>query len=111
METPTILEIGKHILNYSLGLDWTFIISFILLAYGAIHVKEKENLKIETRYLVALVGLVYSVILFFIRNYNLQQVDALFQSFIFALVFHKLLIDKVLGYARDVLFPKAEKNN
>lgn len=111
METPTIFEIGKHILNYALSLDWTFIISFILLAYGAIHVKEKENLKIETRYLVALVGLIYGIALYFVRSYNLQQVDVVFQSFIFALVFHKLLIDKVLTYVRNVLFPKTDKGN
>ncbi|PHN01133.1 hypothetical protein [Flavilitoribacter nigricans] len=107
METPSLIEIGKLILDYALHLDWTFIISFILLAYGAIQLKEKEGLKMQTRYLVALTGLIYGTVLAFLRDYSLQQIDVLFQSFVFALVFHKLFIDKVLKYIQEKISTKA----
>jgi hypothetical protein len=108
MQTTTLLDIGKLILDYTLSLDWTFIISFILLAYGAIIIKRKEKWKIQKRYLVGLVGLFYGAILSLIYQYNLQQVLLIFQSFVFAFVFHKLLIDHIVRFIVEKLLQNAK---
>ena len=111
MNTSKILEGLSHIANYIISLDWPYIITFIIITYGILHFREKneaqakEDFKIRTRYLVALVGIVYGIAIYFIRNYTLPQVERLFQSFVFALVFHKLLIDQFISYILRKLFP------
>ncbi len=95
----TVLE---HISNYLNSLDWAYILTFILIAYAINHQKVKAfitrkfGITIRTRYRVLIVGIIYAILLFFIRGYELSQVETLLQSFIFAVVFHKLLIETII---------------
>lgn len=97
MKTQQIIEAGTLIANYIGNLDWTYIITFIIIAYGITHFKLKEGLKIKTRYLVGVVGVIYAIALYFIRGYEPVMAEPLFQSFVFALVFHKLLLDQTVN--------------
>lgn len=88
--------------NYMAALDWQYIITFIIICYGINHYKVKEGLQkttgtqTRTRYRVIIIGAVYGVALYFLRGYQLQQIENLFQSFIFALVFHKFIVEALL---------------
>lgn len=98
----TIPLIISFISNYIGTLDWPYIITFILLCYGANHFSVKEAVQktrwfsIRTRYRVIIIGLLYGVILYIVRGYTLAQTEILFQSLVFGLVFHKLIIEAVL---------------
>ncbi|MEL6717557.1 MAG: hypothetical protein AAFO82_00075 [Bacteroidota bacterium] len=112
MNTSTLLDLGQQVLDYVINLDWTFILSFILLAYGIRILNGKgKKVKIATRYLVAIVGTLYGVVLSLIQGYSPQYALVIFQSFVFAFVFHKLLIDKVVDFVNDQLFTKKNVNN
>jgi hypothetical protein len=97
METAS--QIISLLENYFVSLDWSYIMTFIIIGYGINHYKVKESLgnaggkNTRTRYKIVLVGIVYAVILFFLRGYKLPQAEVLLQSFIFAIVFHKLVIE------------------
>ena len=98
-----MIEILKHISNYLNALDWAYILTFIIIAYGLNHYRATGffysvfNLKIATRYRVFFIGLIYGIALYFIRGYQLKMIESLLQSFAFALVFHKLLLEKFLN--------------
>ncbi|MBS1635358.1 MAG: hypothetical protein JST26_05500 [Bacteroidetes bacterium] len=100
METLTLII--TSIQNYVASLDWSYILTFIILCYGINHYKVKEGLQkatgtqTRTRYRVILIGLVYGVILYFLRGYTIAHIENLFQSFVFALVFHKFMIESFL---------------
>ena len=104
MNTTLTEEIWNQITTYVSGLDWTYIITFIIIAYGFNHSKVKGGIKkftgvqSKTKYRVALIGLLYGVALYFIRGYQLEKVECLFQSFVFALVFHKLILEGLTTY-------------
>lgn len=95
-------EILQHISNYLNHLDWAYILTFITIAYGLNHNRatnlfyEVFKLKIATRYRVFIIGLLYGVALYFIRGYQLRMIECLLQSFVFALVFYKLLLENFL---------------
>ena len=88
-----------QITNYVESLDWGYIATFILITYLLNHSKitgrVRNLLKItcRTRYRVALIGFLYGITLWFVRQSSIDQAERLFQSFIFAIVFHKLIID------------------
>jgi hypothetical protein len=96
----TLTQIISHIQNYMTSLDWSYIITFIIICYGLNHYKVKEGLlkatgtHTRTRYRVIIIGVLYGTGLYFMRGYKLQQ--NLFQSFIFALVFHKFMVEALL---------------
>ncbi|MCH3884526.1 hypothetical protein [Tenacibaculum aquimarinum] len=98
-----MIEILQHISNYLNSLDWSYILTFIVIAYGLNHYRATDffyevfKLKIATRYRVFIIGLVYGIALYFIRGYQLKMIEYLLQSFAFALVFHKLLLEKFLN--------------
>jgi len=96
----TITEILSHIGQYIAGLDWAYMLTFIIITIGinsyCLNLKNKPVIQTRTRYRVALIGLLYGVTLYFTRSYTIQQAEILFQSFVFALVFHKLIIEAVL---------------
>lgn len=100
METLTLII--SNIQNYMVSLDWSYIITFIILCYGINHYKVKEGLQkvtgtqTRTRYRVILVGLVYGIILYFLRSYTIQHIENLLQSFIFAMVFHQLILESII---------------
>lgn len=109
----TVSQIISSIENYISGLDWSYIITFIIICYGINHYKIKEGItsatgkQTRTRYRVVLIGLVYGIILFFIRGYKLSQVETLLQSFIFALVFHKLVIEALVYWLAKKGLPES----
>lgn len=98
-----MIEILQHISNYLNSLDWSYILTFIVIAYGLNHYRATDffyevfKSKIATRYRVFIIGLVYGIALYFIRGYQLKMIECLLQSFAFALVFHKLLLEKFLN--------------
>jgi hypothetical protein len=104
MNTTMTTEIWNQITAYVGGLDWTYIITFIIIAYGFNHnkvkggIKKITNVQSKTKYRVAIIGLLYGIAIYFIRGYKLNQVECLFQSFVFALVFHKLILEGLTRY-------------
>ena len=92
-------SITGQIVGYIEGLDWSYIVTFILLSYILNHSKVTAKIRrfikitCRTRYRVAFVGLLYGVIIWFIEGTSTEHGEILFQSFVFALVFHKLIID------------------
>lgn len=109
----TVTEIIKHIQNYMTALDWQYIITFIIICYGINHYKIKEGLQkatgtqTRTRYRVIIIGVVYAVALYFLRGYTLQHIENLFQSFIFALVFHKFIIEALFYWLAKNALPES----
>ncbi len=105
--------IFQNIAGYINSLDWGYILTFILISYGINHstfrafITNGLGITLKTRYRVLIVGVVYGVFIFFIRGYALYSVEILFQSFVFALVFHKLIIELVI----ERLFPKKQEQN
>ena len=97
-----------NITNYLNALDWMYILTFILIGYIVNYCKLTElftkltGLKIRTRYRVAIVGTIYSVVIYFVRGYRYTEIEVLLASFVFALVFHNLLIDTLVNR----FFPK-----
>lgn len=96
----TITEILSQIGQYVAGLDWAYMLTFIIITIGInsffLNLKNEAVVKTRTRYRVALIGLLYGVTLYFTRSYTVKEAEMLFQSFVFALVFHKLIIEAVL---------------
>lgn len=109
----TLTEIISHIQNYMTSLDWSYIITFIIICYGINHYKVKEGLQkatgtqTRTRYRVIIIGVLYAVGLYFLRGYKVQQIENLFQSFIFALVFHKFIVEALLYWLAKRALPES----
>lgn len=99
----------NYIFHYFQSLDWAFIITFIILAYGLNQVKitsritRKTGFRLRTRYRTAILGVLYGTFLYFIRDYEITHLENLLQSFVFALVFHKLLLELALKSIREKL--------
>ena len=97
-------EIVNQITNYVRELDWMYILTFIVIAYGFNHVRVKQGIekvtrvKSKTKYRVALVGVLYGITLYFTRGYSLENIEGLFQSFVFAFVFHKMIIEGLIHF-------------
>lgn len=109
METIQLLI--EYLTGYLNGLDWAYILTFILLMHGLNHYRMLQaiarftRLKVKTRYRVLIVGAIYGGITFFLRGYSLYQVETLLQSFVFAVVFHKMIAGGVLAYLGEKFFP------
>ncbi len=101
----------QNIAGYLNSLDWGYILTFILISYGINHPTFRAfiinglGITLKTRYRVLIVGVLYGVLIFFLREYALSGIEILFQSFVFALVFHKLIIELVI----ERFFPKKQK--
>lgn len=97
-------SIIHSITAYITSLDWSYIMTFIFLSSLINHVKirqsivDKLGLKLRTRYRVVLVGLAMGIVLYFIRGYTVDKVEILLHSFVFAMVFHKLILDSIVKY-------------
>lgn len=107
-----MIKILQHVSEYLNALDWTYIITFIIIAYGLNHYRAKGffyevfRLKIATRYRVFIIGLLYGSAVYLMRGYTLDKIECLLQSFAFALVFHKLLLEHLLEF----IFPIKPKD-
>ncbi|EDP94745.1 hypothetical protein U8527_07270 [Kordia algicida OT-1] len=105
-------EIITQLSNYISRLDWAYIFTFILISYG-FNTEYVTGLfykifrfKIATRYRVLIIGVLYGTAIYFIRGYAITDVEILLQSFVFALVFHKLLLQKTIRYLFQIKEPK-----
>ncbi len=109
----TVTEIISRIQTYMAALDWQYIITFIIICYGINHYKVKEGLQkatgtqTRTRYRVILIGIVYAVGLYFLRGYSREHIENLFQSFIFALVFHKFILEALMYWLAKYALPES----
>ena len=109
----TLTEVIAQIKNYMKLLDWQYIITFIIICYGMNHYKVKEGLQkatgthTRTRYRVIIIGVLYGTGLYFLRGYKLLQIENLFQSFIFALVFHKFIVEALLFWLAKHALPES----
>ena len=104
-----------QILGYLSKLDWFYIITFILIGYGLNSdkvigkVKDKLWIFSQTRYRMALVGVLYAVATYFLRGYGVDQIEKLFASFVFSIVFHKMIIDSVVSWV-NMKFKSSKSN-
>ena len=104
MDTPIATEIWNQITHYISSLDWAYIITFIIIAYGFNHnkvssgIKKVTQVKTSKKYRTAFIGLLYGVALYFIRGYTLNSIEILLQSFVFSVVFHKFIIDGLVKF-------------
>lgn len=109
METIALLI--DYLTGYLKGLDWNYILTFILFMHGLNNYRVLQGIsritriKIKTRYRVLIVGAMYGGMVYFIRGYSLSQAETLFQSFVFAVVFHKMIAGGVLDYLEEKFFP------
>jgi len=96
-------DILKHLVHYLSSLDWAYIFTFIIIAFGLNQkpvtdwLANVTGIKIKTRYRVLILGFIYGVIIYFIRDTMLHKVEMLLQSFVFALVFHKLILESIIN--------------
>ena len=116
MDTGIMQQILNQITGYINGLDWSYIFTFIIIAYFLNQQKITGKLRkvtgicAKTRYRVAIIGVLYAILLYVIRGNDLTQIESLFTSFAFAMVFHKLVIDVVINFfAKRVLPDQAGK--
>ncbi|MBL6444688.1 hypothetical protein JMN32_00100 [Fulvivirga sp. 29W222] len=104
MNTEISTSLGGQLIQYVIELDWAYILTFIFIAYWintekvTSWIKKLTGLVVRTRYRVAALGLIYGIIIFYLRGYDRSGIELLFRSFIFALVFHKLIIDTILSW-------------
>lgn len=103
----------EPITQYLYALDWAYILTFIAISYGLNHpavrscISRTIGYTLRTRYRVLIIGFCYGVFVFFIRGYTLSGIERLVQSFVFSVVFHKLLVELVVAR----LFSKKEKSD
>lgn len=94
METWMLMQ------EYIHSLDWFYILSFILFASLLNSNESKKALfkitgfKAQTRYRTTLFGVGYAIVVFLIRGSKPDVAEELLRSFLFTLVFHKLLLSK-----------------
>ena len=97
-----ITPITEQLYHYVSQLDWAYIITFIMIAYcfnnSIIKLKlyHITRLKVSTKYRTLFVGIGYGIVVFFIRDYSVKHIECLIESFVFALVFHKLLLQELI---------------
>ena len=113
MDTSLIFPIWNQITTYMIGLDWGYILTFTVIAFGLTHLKVKRNgiktinrKRSCTRYRIAITGLLYGIVLYYIRGYTLEKVECLLQSYVFALVFHELIIEGIMRFLGKRVLPK-----
>ena len=96
----TEMETWMLMQEYIHSLDWFYILSFILFASLLNSNESKKALfkitgfKAQTRYRTTLFGVGYAIVVFLIRGSKPDVAEELLRSFLFTLVFHKLLLSK-----------------
>jgi len=108
----TFSAIILQLKTYMNSLDWAYMITYIIICYGINHYKVREGLRratgthTATRYRVILIGLLYGITIYFLRGYTKEHIENLFESFIFALVFHKFIVESFLYYLAKHFLPE-----
>ena len=104
LQQSMINQLMEFVMQYMSSLDWSYIITFILLTYGANQPKSKAfffkifKVRLKTRYRTLIIGVLYGVALFFIRGKDPELIEQLFKALLFAMIFHKLLIDQTVQF-------------
>jgi len=115
MKTQLIVDMWRQITHYVVQLDWAYILTFIIIAYGINQssitdkIYEKIKIRLHKKYRTFLIGFIYGIVLFFLRDYRINQIESLLQSFIFAFVFHKMIIDGLMKYLGRKINTKAKQ--
>ncbi len=108
-------ETTSILLSYISQLDWTYIFTLIIIGYGlnnttvANKFKKVFKFTLPKRFRILIIGFVYAIALYFVREYDISHVDGLFQSFVFAMVFHKLLVDTLVKFIHRKVSPVDEE--
>ena len=95
------VKITDEILGYLLKLDWSYILTLMLLIHLVnqkwITTRIVNTVKISwaSKYRNALLGAVYAVVVYILRDYSPPMAESLFASFLFTLVFHKLVSEAI----------------
>ena len=93
--------VGSSVLPFLAILEWMYIITFILICYIFQSAEKQFNwvvlIKFKTRFKVAIIGLLYAPIYYFLWGLDKDQIGILFSSFLVSFAFHKLLIDSIIG--------------
>lgn len=93
----------EYLFEYLTSLDWGYIITFILISHLVNQTKittwfyKVTNIKIRTRYRVLLIGIGYGIVVYLLRGYGISKIECLFESFVFAMVFHKLVVERLFA--------------
>ncbi|MFC4633497.1 hypothetical protein ACFO3O_06240 [Dokdonia ponticola] len=93
----------EYLIDYLISLDWGYVITFILISHLVNQSKvttwffKKTNVKIRTRYRVLFIGVGYGILVYLLRGYTVANIEGLFQSFVFAMVFHKLVVERLFA--------------
>lgn len=113
----TEMETWMLMQEYIRSLDWFYILSFILFASLLNSNESKKALfkitgfKAQTRYRTTLFGVGYAIVVFLIRGSKPDVAEELLRSFLFTLVFHKLIVDRLnlhLGLSKTKRKPGAD---
>lgn len=99
----TIFAAAQH---YIENLDWTYMMSFMFIAHflakdsivNWMPFKVKGILKrVPMSWRVILIGLFYGAFVYWVREYQGREgVEKIVQSLSFAVIFHKLLLNKII---------------
>lgn len=93
----------EYLFDYLTSLDWGYIITFILISHLVNQTKiitwfyKVTKIKIRTRYRVLLIGIGYGILVYLLRGYDISKIECLFQSFVFAMAFHKLVVERLFA--------------
>ena len=100
--------------EYMGNLDWPYIITLIIISHfisqDDIIIKGKIStnkfiskirpflLSIPRAWRVFLIGIIYGLFIYWVRSYsNKEPIEVIFQSLIFAMISHKLLLEKIMN--------------
>jgi len=97
--------IGEEILPVLGQLEWLYIFSFILLGMAVEQLPQINSLRflyrIKKRFRIAIIGLIYAPFYYYMSGLEEEQAGLLFASFLFTFVFHKLLVEAVIGFIQN----------
>lgn len=98
--------------DYVLSLDWTYMITLMMICFGIERQMVKDKLKqwtkvsVKRRYRVSFVGGLYGAVVYLLRDYGIGSIERLFQSFVFVQVFYKLLLEEIMEFVQRRVFGK-----
>lgn len=100
-------QIIKNVIPYLDSLLWGYILSFILLCYAWQEIEKVVTWtwvdKIKKRFKVALIGIIYAPIHYFLWGLQKEQLGTLFISFLVSFAFHKLLIEVIILQVKAII--------
>lgn len=110
---PMITHIFNQIQNYITALDWSYILTFIIITYGINKIDGKDlfPFSFSTKWKVLIIGVLYGVVIYMVRDYTIRHIEILFKSFVFALVFHKFILQGLIRFLENRFTKKDIQSN